>query len=98
MSGHMPSLLHIRIPEGWSIDHHALFDEDPQFSDGVCTNVSEDLMQITRGEEIIDAGFYRDHYRVMLVRSGDWEHPLGQRDCKHRSDVVSTIEEWLHGW
>jgi hypothetical protein len=95
MLGHMPPLLTIRVPEAWKIEHHTLFDEDPEFSDGVCTNLTEDLLQIRRGSHIVDAGFYRDRYRVLLVRSADWEHPLRQRDCQHRRDVVSTVEQWL---
>ena len=91
----MPALLNIRVPEAWSIEHHTLFDEDPEFSDSVCANLSEDLLQIRRGPHIVDAGFYRDRYRVILVRDGDWEHPLRQRECQHRRDVVSTVEEWL---
>jgi hypothetical protein len=94
MLDRMPPLLHIRVPEAWKIEHHSLFDEDPEFSDGVCTNLTEDLLQIRRGSHILDAGFYRDRYRVMLIRSGDWEHPLRQRECQHRRDVVSTIEDW----
>jgi hypothetical protein len=92
---HMPPLLHIRVPETWKIEHHTLLDEDPEFRDGVCINLTEDLLQIRRGTYIVDAGFYRDQYRVMLVRNGDWEHPLRQRHCPHRKDVVSTVEEWL---
>ena len=72
-----------------------MLDEDPTFSGGVCTNLSEDLLQIRRGSHILDAGFYRDQYRVMLIRGGDWEHPLRQRDCQHRRDVVSTVEDWM---
>jgi hypothetical protein len=91
----MPPLLPIRVPEAWKIEHHTLFDEEPEFHNGVCINLTEDLLQIRRGSHIVDAGFYRDGYRVMLVRDGDWEHPLRQRDCQHRSDVVSIVEEWL---
>ena len=91
----MPPPLHIRVPEEWKIEHHQLLDEVPEFRDGVCTNLSEDLLQIRRGSHIVDAGFYCDQYRVMLIRGGDWEHPLRQRDCQHRRDVVSTVEDWM---
>lgn len=76
--------LQIRIPEKWRIEQHALLDEEPEFSEGVCTNLSEDLLQISLGAYVIDAGFYCDRYRVVLVRDGDWENPLRQRDCRHR--------------
>jgi hypothetical protein len=88
-------LLNIRVPDGWHIEHHALFDEDPEFDGGICTNLTEDLLQIRRGEFVVDAGFYGDRYLVVLVRGGDWEHPLRQCVCHHRRDVVSTVEEWL---
>jgi hypothetical protein len=91
----MDALLSIRVPETWRIEQHTLLDEDPKFSGGVCTNLSEDLVQLSRGAEIIDAGYYRDRYRVVLIRGGDWEHPVRERDCQHRREVVSIIEEWL---
>jgi hypothetical protein len=91
----MGTLLPIQIPDTWRIAQHKLFDEDPEFSGGVCTNVSEDLVQLSRGADIIDAGFYRDQYRVVLVRGGDWEHPIRQCDCQHRRDVITIVEEWL---
>lgn len=90
----MVALLPIRVPDAWRVRHHTLFDEAPEFSDGVCTNLTEDLVQLSRGADIIDAGFYRDRYRVVLVRGGDWEHPVRQRDCQHRREVVAIIEEW----
>jgi hypothetical protein len=86
--------LQIRVPEAWTIEHHTLLDEAPEFSDGVCTNLTEDLLQVTRGSHIIDVGFHRGRYRVMLIRDRDWEHPLRQRDCQHRRDAVSIVEEW----
>ena len=91
----MGALLPIRVPDAWRIEQHTLFDEEPEFSDGVCTNLSEDLVQLSRGRDITDAGFYRDQYRVVLVRDRDWEHPLRQRECRHRREVVATIEDWL---
>jgi hypothetical protein len=75
--------------------HHGLLDEDPKFDGGVCTNLSEDLLQIQRGADIVDAGFYRDRFGVVFVKHGDWEHPLRQRDCQHRREVVSIVEDWL---
>lgn len=90
----MSSLLHIRVPAPWKIEYHTLFDEAPEFSDGICTNLTEDLLQITRGAYIIDVGFYRDHYRILLIRDHDWERPLLQRECPHRQDAVHTVEEW----
>lgn len=90
----MPPLLHIRVPESWKIENHTLFDEEPEFSEGICTNLTEDLLQVSRGTHMIDAGFYQDRYRVMLILNRDWEHPLRQRDCQHRRDVVSIVEEW----
>jgi hypothetical protein len=72
-----------------------LFDEDPEFSEGVCTNLTEDLLQPTRGSQTIDAGFYRDRYRVVLIQDGNWEHPLQQRDCQDRREVVAVVEKWL---
>lgn len=90
----MPPLLSIQVPEGWRLDYHTLFDEDPEFIEGVCTNLTEDLLQLTRGPLIIDAGFYRDRYRVVLVREGDWDHPIRQRDCQDRWEVVALVEDW----
>ena len=95
MLGHMRALLVIQVPDTWRVEQHTLFDEDPEFSDGCCTNLSEDLVQLSCGAYIIDAGFYRDRYQVVLVRGGDWEHPVRQCDCQHRREVVSIIEEWL---
>ena len=79
----------------WKIEHHTLLDEEPEISGGVCTNLSEDLLQITKGAYVIDVGFYGDRYRVMLIRDGNWDQPLRQRDCKHRQDAVRIVEEWL---
>lgn len=91
----MPSPLPIRVPAAWKIEHHVLLDEDPEFSAGVCANLSEDLLQIRCRSYVIDAGFYHDRYRIMLIQNEDWEHPLRQHDCQHRREVISTVEKWL---
>jgi hypothetical protein len=92
----MAAHMRIRVPASWRVDHHELLEEDPLISDGVCTNLSEDLFQMHRGSETIGAGYYRDKYRVVLVCSGNWEQPLRSIECSHRADVAAVIEKWAN--
>lgn len=91
----MPPRLKIRVPETWTVEHHTFFDENPRFEDGICTNLTEDLLQIRCGTSIIDVGFHSGRYLVMWVRGGDWEHPFRRHFCRHRLEVVGIIEEWM---
>lgn len=90
----MPQLLDIRVGQDWRVEHHGFFDEEPIFSDGVCMNLTEDLLQLQRGAEIIDVGFYRGRYRVTHVRDVDWENPIRAQDCASRQDVLRVIWKW----
>jgi hypothetical protein len=91
----MTPRLHISVPASWRVELHELLDEDPELDNGVCVNLSEDLLQLRRGAIVVDAGFYGDKYRVVMVEHNDWEHPLRQQDCQHRSEVVSIVENWI---
>ena len=89
-------MIPLRIPGGWGVEHNDLARD----------NDSEDLLWLrrlpvpgrdydeTRREQHIDVGWYRDHYRMVLL-DPDWDHIAVDFRTTDFDELVTELERWL---
>lgn len=83
----MPPKMLIQLPTPWHITYHEFYDEPGE---------SEDLFQaeLQVGADILllDAGWYVDHYRAVLVKNYDWQNFLHVFRTTDRYEVVAWLQ------
>lgn len=103
------TLIPLRVPTGWGVRWNGLSARrlpDGQIE----ANDSEDLLWLVKLPPVgrdhdadprspwreihLDAGFYRDTYRVVVL-DPDWEHILASYSTPSLAALVACVEKWL---
>ncbi|MFP2904215.1 hypothetical protein ACLESD_03890 [Pyxidicoccus sp. 3LFB2] len=95
----------LRIPGGWSVEHHELVQLEPASLAEDARSwdcFTEDLLQLreARHDLLLDAGWYPGsepggRFRAVLLRGQDWANPLEVYETRRLSELVLRIEDWL---
>jgi len=83
----------------WTIayDPLSLLDEktDSTQLEDVAREQGEDIVQATRGRTILDLGWYRDRYRVLLVENANWTTPVRQFEAFDLRSALTAFRDSL---
>lgn len=94
----------LRISTGWSVDFNVFNEAEPKLfveeeTDYRC-NFIEDMLQLHKGNLILDLGWYPDScihgmYRLVLIKNQDWSNPIYILETKEKKTVIEAIETQL---
>ncbi|MDR1969216.1 MAG: hypothetical protein LBQ32_11100 [Burkholderiaceae bacterium] len=82
----------------WNIAYdpmQLLVAKDPVQLELMAQEQGEDILQATCGNKILDLGWYRDHYKVLLIEDSDWEHPVHQTESSNLQSALALFREFL---
>ncbi len=84
----------LSYPAAWLPDFNPYgFGQSPDWL--AHANQVEDILQLRHQhypDLLLDLGFYRDHYRAVLIQNQDWQQPLAQ----FQTSSVSDMQNWIN--
>jgi len=51
----------------------------------------EDVLQLSKEDEVLDIGWYQTSFKVLHVKAGKWESPLSEKEFLRLSEALSAI-------
>jgi len=94
----------LRIPTGWDVTWNTFYEADPihfnEEDSNFCLNFTEDLLQMKRGNIILDLGWYPEckvdgEYRLVVIQDEEWEKPFFSFETRDKATIIHKIEELL---
>lgn len=98
------SLQPLRIPTGWKVQWNMFDEADPIFfteeDSSYRLHFSEDLLQLQKGNVIVDLGWYPEgkvvgNYLLILVKDKKWSEPVYSFESRDKEIVIKEIEKLL---